>query len=95
MLPTDAEYGSPRLKAYNKRNNDVARENTLNQLEKARNVALLHFARYQQSLQRYHDKHVHRQDLNVGDLVSGEARITRDDTSLLRHGKGCTSSQKY
>jgi hypothetical protein len=26
---------------------------------------------------------------------SGEARITRDDTSLLRHGKGRTSSQKY
>jgi hypothetical protein len=69
MLPTDVEYGSPRLKAYNKRNNDVARENALNHLEKARNVALLHSARYQQSLQRYHDKHVHRRDLNVGDLV--------------------------
>jgi hypothetical protein len=25
----------------------------------------------------------------------GEARTTRDDTSLLRHGKGHTSSRKY
>jgi hypothetical protein len=69
MLPTDVEYGSPRLKAYNEQNNDAAREDALDQLEKARDVALLHSARYQQSLQRYHDKHVCRRDLNVGDLV--------------------------
>jgi hypothetical protein len=29
VLPTDLEYGSPRLKAYNKQSNDVARENAL------------------------------------------------------------------
>jgi hypothetical protein len=68
MLPTDVEYGSPRLKAYNEQNNDDARENTLDQLEEAHDVALLHSARYQQSLRRYH-KHVHRRDLNIGDLV--------------------------
>jgi hypothetical protein len=60
MLPTDVEYGSPRLKDYNEQNNDAARENALDQLEKARDVALLHSARYQQSFQRYHDKHVRR-----------------------------------
>jgi hypothetical protein len=27
VLPTDLEYGSPRLKAYNEQSNDVAREN--------------------------------------------------------------------
>jgi hypothetical protein len=50
MLPTDVEYGSPRLKAYNEKNNDATREDTLDQLEEARDVALLHSARYQQSL---------------------------------------------
>jgi hypothetical protein len=69
MLPTDVEYGSPRLKAYNKQNNDSTREDALDQLEEARDVALLHSARYQQSLRRNHDKHVRRRDLNVGDLV--------------------------
>jgi hypothetical protein len=69
MLPTNVEYGSPRLKAYNEQNNDATRENALDQLEKARNVALLHSVRYQKSLRRYHDKHVCRRDLNVGDLV--------------------------
>jgi hypothetical protein len=69
VLLTDLEYGSPRLKAYNERSNDVARENALDQLEEARDIALLHFARYQQGLRCYHDKHVRRRDLNVGDLV--------------------------
>jgi hypothetical protein len=50
MLPTDVEYGSPRLKAYNEQNNDAIREDALDQLKKARDVALLHSARYQQSL---------------------------------------------
>jgi hypothetical protein len=69
MLPTDVEYGSLRLKAYNEQNNDATRENALGQLEEARDVALLHSARYQQSLRCYHDKHIHRRDLKVGDLV--------------------------
>jgi transposase InsO family protein len=69
MLPTDVEYGSPRLRAYNEQNNDAARENALDQIEEAYDVALLHSTRYQQSLQHYHDQHVRRRDLNVGDLV--------------------------
>jgi hypothetical protein len=35
MLPTDIEYGSPRLKAYNKRNHDATRQDALDQLEEA------------------------------------------------------------
>jgi transposase InsO family protein len=33
VLPTELEYGSPRLKAYNEQSNDAARENALDQLE--------------------------------------------------------------
>jgi transposase InsO family protein len=46
MLPTDVEYGSPRPKAYNEQNNNTTRENALDQLEEAHDVALLHSARY-------------------------------------------------
>jgi hypothetical protein len=46
MLPTDVEYGSPRLKAYNEKNNDATREDALDQLEEARDVALLHSVRF-------------------------------------------------
>jgi len=69
VLPIDLEYGSPRLKAYNEQSNKETQENAVDQLEEARDMALLNSARYQQKLRRYHDKHVRKRDLNVGDLV--------------------------
>jgi hypothetical protein len=47
ILPTDLEYGSPRTRAYDDQSNQTSREDSLDQLEKARDVALLHSARYQ------------------------------------------------
>ena len=45
MLPTDLEYGSPRLKAYQEQQNQQTREDSLDQVDEARDVALLHSAR--------------------------------------------------
>ena len=50
ILPTDLEYGSPRLKAYQEHQNQQTREDSLDQVDEARDVAFLHSARYQQSL---------------------------------------------
>jgi transposase InsO family protein len=47
ILPTDLEYGSPRTHAYDNQSNQTNREDSLDQLEEARHVALLHSARYQ------------------------------------------------
>ena len=69
ILPADLEYGSPRAKAYDDRSNQTSREDSLDQLEEARDVALPHSARYQQSLRRYHARGVRSRDLQVGDLV--------------------------
>jgi hypothetical protein len=69
VLLTDLEYGSPRLKSYNEQSNDAMRENVPDQLEEARDIALLHSAIYQQNLRCYHDKHMRNRDLHVGDLV--------------------------
>jgi transposase InsO family protein len=60
VLPTNLEYGSPRTKAY---------EEARDQLEEARYVALLHSARYQQSLRCYHARMVRPRGFQVGDLV--------------------------
>jgi hypothetical protein len=68
VLPTNLEYGSPRTKAYDDRSNQISREDSLDQLEEARDVALLH-SRYQQSLQRYHARRVRPRGFQVGDLV--------------------------
>jgi transposase InsO family protein len=69
ILPTDLEYGSPRTRAYDDQSNQTSREDSLDQLEEARDMALLHSARYQQSLRRYHARGVRSRDLRVGDLV--------------------------
>jgi ribonuclease HI/transposase InsO family protein len=68
ILPTDLECGSPRTKAYDDQNNQTSREDSLDQLEEARDVALLHSARYQQSLQRYHARRIRPRGFQVGDL---------------------------
>jgi hypothetical protein len=68
-LPTDLEYGSPRTRAYDDQINRTNREVSLDQLEEARDVTLLHSARYQQSLRCYHTRGVRSRDLQVGDLV--------------------------
>jgi hypothetical protein len=69
ILPTDLEYGSSSTRAYDDRSNQTSREDSQDQLEEARDMALLHSARYQQSLQRYHGRGVRSRDLQVGDLV--------------------------
>jgi hypothetical protein len=47
VLPTDLEYGSPRVKGYDEGANQQSREDSLNQLDEARTMALMHSARYQ------------------------------------------------
>ena len=69
ILLTDLEYGSPRTRVYDDQSNQTHREDSLDQLEEARDMALLHSARYQQSLRRYHARGVRSRDLQAGDLV--------------------------
>jgi transposase InsO family protein len=69
VLPTDLEYGSPRVQVYDEDANQQTREDSLDQLDEARLVALMHSARYQQSLRRYQARKVRRRDFSEGDLV--------------------------
>jgi transposase InsO family protein len=69
VLPTDLEYGSPRVQGYDKGTNQRAREDSLDQLDEARVVALMHSARYQQALRRYQAQIIRHRDFNEGDLV--------------------------
>jgi transposase InsO family protein len=69
VLPTDLEYGSPRVGGYDEGTNQRAREDSLDQLDEACTVALMHSARYQQALRRYQARKIRRRDFNEGDLV--------------------------
>jgi hypothetical protein len=67
ILPTDLEYGSPRVRGYDEGANQRAREDSLDQLDEACTVALMHSAKYQQALRRYQARK--RRDFSEGDLV--------------------------
>jgi hypothetical protein len=47
VLPTDLEYGSPKVKGCDENANQRAREDSLDQLDEAHTVALMHSIRYQ------------------------------------------------
>jgi hypothetical protein len=47
IIPTDLEHGSLRLQAYSEHNNQVIREDSLDRLEEAQDMVLLHLAKYQ------------------------------------------------
>jgi hypothetical protein len=69
VLPTDLEYGSPKIKGYDESSNQRAREDSLDQIDEARDVAMMHSARYQQVLRRYQAQKIWRRDFNEGGLV--------------------------
>jgi transposase InsO family protein len=53
VLPTDLEYESPKIRGYDESLNQRAREDSLDQIDEARDVAMMHSARYQQALRWY------------------------------------------
>jgi hypothetical protein len=69
VLPTNINYGSPRVWAYIEEGNQVALEDAIDQLDEARDVALLRCAKYQQALRHYHERNVHPREFHVRDLV--------------------------
>ena len=58
VLPTDIEHDSPRVSLYTEAEVKEAREDDVNLLEEARELALSRSAIYQQNLRRYHSKKV-------------------------------------
>jgi hypothetical protein len=46
ILSTDLDYGAPRVRAYDDQGNQASLEDVMDQLEEARDVALLHSSMY-------------------------------------------------
>ena len=69
VLPTDLDYGAPRIRAYDEQGAKASLEDAMDQLDEARDVALLRSDKYQQALRWYHNRRVWGWAFNVGDLV--------------------------
>jgi hypothetical protein len=82
VLPTDIDYGSPRVRAYTKEGNQVALEDAVDQLDEACDVALLRSAKYQQALRRYHERNMRPCKFHVGVLVLRRVQGSMDKHKL-------------
>ncbi|XP_014660189.1 uncharacterized protein LOC106804159 [Setaria italica] len=69
ILPTDLDYGAPRVKAYDEARSEKAHEDALDQLDEAHDVVVLRSAKYKQVLWCYHSKSMRGWAFQVGDLV--------------------------
>ena len=50
VLPMDLNYRAPRIRAYDEQGAEASHKDTMDQLDEARNITLLHSAKYQQAL---------------------------------------------
>jgi hypothetical protein len=82
VLPTDIDYGSPRVRGYTEEGNRVALEDAIDQLDEVHDVALLQSAKYQQALWRYHERNVQPREFHVGDLVLQRVQGSKDRHKL-------------
>ena len=68
-MPTELEFGSPRVWNFNKKQSKDSRLEDLDQLEEARDITAIQSARYDQGLRHYHDHNVRGRAFSPGDLV--------------------------
>ncbi|XP_015697672.1 uncharacterized protein LOC102700382 [Oryza brachyantha] len=82
VLPMEIDRESFRIRNYNESTGDQAREDDLNRLEEARDIATIQSARYLQGLRRYHNRNVRGRAFLVGDLVLRKVQTTKDRHKL-------------
>jgi len=76
ILSTDLDYGAPKVRAYDEQGNQTSLADAQDQLDEARDVALLHLAKYQHALRWYLSRKVWGRAFSVGDLV---LRLVQDN----------------
>jgi hypothetical protein len=94
VLPMDIDYGSPRVRAYTEEGNQVTLEDAIDQLDEARDVALLRCAKYQQTLWRYHERNMRPASSTSGISCFNESKVARTGTSYCHLGRGRSSSTR-
>ena len=82
MLPSDLDHGTPRVKAFNHYRAAEAQQDAVDLLEEAHETTVIHSARYQQTLCRYHERKIKGRILEVGDLVLRRTQSTKEKHKL-------------
>ena len=82
VLPTDLDYGAPRIRAYDEQGAEASHKDTMDQLDEAHDITVLHSTKYQQALRRYHSRRVRKRTFNIGDLVLRLVQSNKDHHKL-------------
>ena len=82
LLPSDIDHGAPRVKAFDRDRATEAQQDAANLLEEAHEMTIIYFARYQQTLCRYHERKIRGRILEVGDLVLRRTQSTKEKHKL-------------
>ena len=88
VLPSDLDHGAPRVKTFDHDQAAEAQQDVVDLLEEAHEMTVIHSARYQQTLRRYHKRKIRGRILKVGDLILRRTQQQRKNTNSLHHGKG-------
>ena len=88
IIPTDIEFDSPRVTLYTEMDVKEAREDGIDLLEEARELALSRTAVYQQKLWHYHSKRIRPLSFREGDLVLRRIQRTAGQHKLSSPWEG-------
>ena len=78
ILPSDLDHGAPRVKAFDRDRATEAQQDVVDLLEEARETTVIHSARYQQTLRRYHERKIRGRILEVDDLILQRTQSTKE-----------------
>ena len=84
VLLTDLDYGAPRVRAYDEQGAEASHQDAMDQLDEARDIALLRSAKYQLALRQYHSRRVRDRAFNIEDLVLHLVQSNKDRHKLSR-----------
>jgi hypothetical protein len=93
VLPTDLDYGSPRVKAYQEGQNQQDCEDALDYIDEAQNVAVLHSEKFQQSCGATKRARSDPETSTRETWCFDSDRRAKDAITSRRHGKGHTFAE--
>jgi hypothetical protein len=88
VLPTELQYGSPRVQAYQLDEAEEAQWVVIDFLKESTNIVVARSVRYQQMLRQYHARRVHSQGFHVGNLVLHRVQIKKGKHKLTSPWEG-------
>ena len=82
MLPSEIQFHSLRVQAYDEERSNIRCEDDLDRLEELRDTAVIESAKNQLAMRRYRDKNVRVRRFVAGDLVLRRVLTTKDQHKL-------------